>query len=372
MMTKRSQILIMVAALLLGLMYVAPIWTIDLEAPQYPEGIGMLIQIDNIEGKKEHDLKNINNLNHYIGMYPIEPDEIPELKIMPALVGVLMALGLLVGFLGRKKPLYAWVSLFTLVAVVGMADFYKWEYEYGHNLDEENAIIKIPGMSYQPPLIGSRQILNFTAHSWPGVGGWAAILACGIALTVAVGEWRRKEGGELPGTGEGTAPASTGPALAGLTVGLLFLTACGSPQPRPLLAGTDDCERCLMMVDGSGYGSQAVSNTGRVFTFDSVECLVSWLEHEAHDVEIYSTWVTDFANPEELVNAEEAFYLLSTTLNSPMGLGITAFSRTEDRDGAVNAFGGTAVGWDEVKDHVEDRWPGGHTPRHGGHSESLP
>jgi copper chaperone NosL len=43
----------------------------------------------------------------------------------------------------------------------------------------ENAIIKIPGMSYQPPLIGSKQILNFTAHSWPGSGGYAIMLVAG-------------------------------------------------------------------------------------------------------------------------------------------------------------------------------------------------
>ena len=63
-----------------------------------------------------------------------------------------------------------------------MYDFYKWEYDYGHDLDP-TAAIKIPGMSYQPPLIGTKQLLNFTATSWPASGGWLAIVA--VTLGVA-------------------------------------------------------------------------------------------------------------------------------------------------------------------------------------------
>ena len=59
----------------------------------------------------------------------------------------------------------------------GLVDFWHWEYDYGHRLDFEHAIIKIPGMSYQPPLIGVKQLLNFTAVSWPDVGGWLAFSA---------------------------------------------------------------------------------------------------------------------------------------------------------------------------------------------------
>ena len=81
MMAKRSRVLILLASLAMGLMYVFPVWTINLEAPQYPEGLGMVIQINTIEGKKQHDLTNINNLNHYIGMRRIVPESIPALTI---------------------------------------------------------------------------------------------------------------------------------------------------------------------------------------------------------------------------------------------------------------------------------------------------
>ena len=76
--------------------------------------------------------------------------------------------------------------LLMIAAIAGMADFYKWEYEYGHNLDYEHASIKIPGMAYQPPLIGSKKLLNFTATSLPATGGVLAIASVALAVGAAV------------------------------------------------------------------------------------------------------------------------------------------------------------------------------------------
>jgi copper chaperone NosL len=101
-----------------------------------------------------------------------------------------VAAGLVVALVGRRWLLYLWAALFTLGATVGLGDFWKWGYEYGHQLDP-HAAIKVPGMSYQPPLIGSKQLLNFHATSWPDVGGWIAIVALLVVLGVAMLEWRR-------------------------------------------------------------------------------------------------------------------------------------------------------------------------------------
>lgn len=386
MMARRSRIAILVASIALGLMYVLPVWTIDLEAPQYPEGLGMVIRINTIEGQKPHDLDNINNLNHYIGMRRIVPESIPELKMMPFIVGALMLLGGLVALMGRKRLLYLWVALFIGISTVGLVDFWKWEYDYGHNLDEEVAIIKIPGMSYQPPLIGSKQILNFTAHSWPGVGGLAAMFACLTGVIVARKEWRdgRRRTPFRPDSLDGDQPkdptakrtsegAGRGAPAVAATL-LLGLTAlgCGDVAPRPLIAGSDDCETCLMTLDASGHGSEFVTQTGKVHTFDSVECMANYLLTGLDGSVVHSVWVTDFSNPDQLVDAEDAFFLKSQTLTSPMGLGLTAFARAQDRDGALHAFGGEALGWDAVQQLVSEAWPDGRpTMRHGGHSSSI-
>ena len=201
-MTKRNNRLIhtgrwilLAGVLLLGLVYVLPLWKITLEAPQYPEGLGMYIRINTVEGVEANNLNQINNLNHYIGMKPIHPDTIPELKIMPWVVLSLIILGLLVVWHWKRSLLISWLVLFTLVAVVGLVDFYKWEYDYGHNLDMKNAIIKIPDMNYQPPLIGSKQLLNFKAHSYPAAGGIIIFLSFGLAVVALVMEMQAAKSG---------------------------------------------------------------------------------------------------------------------------------------------------------------------------------
>ncbi len=181
-MSRASRILFGIAALLLAGVFVLPLWRIHLIAPQYPEGLGMEIHISDVHGIQPQDLGNINELNHYIGMKTIEPNAIPELRLMPKIVVGIIVAGLLVAIAGRRILGWVWIAAFGLLGVVGMVDFYKWEYDYGHHLDFEHAIIKIPGMSYQPPLIGSKQLLNFTATSWPGPGAY--IIGLSIALAV--------------------------------------------------------------------------------------------------------------------------------------------------------------------------------------------
>jgi copper chaperone NosL len=180
-MTKISKITGISAVLILLLVYLFPLWRIDLTAPQYPEGIGLSIWVNKITGKNPNDLRNINGLNHYIGMKEINPDSIPELKIMPPLVGCMIVLGLLAAAWGRKKLLLIWTILLFLIMAVGLVDFYMWEYDYGHDLNPK-AAIKIPGMSYQPPLLGSKQLLNMRTSSWPHVGGLAIVLSSVLSV----------------------------------------------------------------------------------------------------------------------------------------------------------------------------------------------
>lgn len=179
-MKTQSKIIVIAASLILILSFFFPIWYIDLEAPQYPEGIGLEIWLNKITGQKPHDLNNINGLNHYIGMKEIVPDAIPELKIMPFIIIFLIVFGLTAGISGKRILVYAWIVLFFVIAAVGLYDFYMWEYDYGHNLNP-HAAIKIPGMAYQPPLIGSKMLLNFNAISMPHIGSWILVVAVVLA-----------------------------------------------------------------------------------------------------------------------------------------------------------------------------------------------
>ncbi|MGQ0649377.1 MAG: hypothetical protein ACT4P7_17630 [Gemmatimonadaceae bacterium] len=197
MLSSTGRTLIALAAIVLMGLYFVPLWSVTLSAPQYPEGLGMRIWLDTITGVKPNDLNSINNLNHYIGMKRIEPDAIPELRFMPALVGLLVAVALAAAVTGRRIIARLWIGAVAAFALVGLADFYRWGHDYGHDLDVENAIIKVPGMAYQPPLIGSKQLLNFTATSLPAVGTILAIvsLSCGVGAVLVSRPERANPGG---------------------------------------------------------------------------------------------------------------------------------------------------------------------------------
>jgi hypothetical protein len=192
-MSKTPRILVMLASVVMMGVYFFPLWNVRLTAPQYPEGLGMQIRINTVEGATENDLNNINNLNHYIGMKRIEPEAIPELRIMPWIVAGIIVTGLATAALAKRQLLYAWAAGFLAIALIGLIDFWKWEYDYGHNLDNEHAILKIPGMTYQPPLIGAKQLLNFRAVSLPSIGGILAGVAMALAVTAVVLAWRERK-----------------------------------------------------------------------------------------------------------------------------------------------------------------------------------
>lgn len=169
-----------VAALLPLVLFVFPMWYITLTAPQYPDGITMYIWINKITGDTPATLQNINILNHYVGMKYIEPDSIPELKYFPYITLGVVFTGLLAAFSGKRNLVLVWAIAFVILGGLGIYDFYLWEYDYGHNLSE-TAPIKIPGMVYQPPLIGSQMLLNFRADSYPAFGG------IGTGLSIILG-----------------------------------------------------------------------------------------------------------------------------------------------------------------------------------------
>lgn len=184
-MNPASKIIVASASLLLILTFFFPLWYINLEAPQYPEGIGLEIWINQITGQKPNDLTNINGLNHYIGMKTIVPDAIPELKIMPFIIIFMILFGLITAFIEKRFLIYGWIALFVILAAVGLYDFYMWEYDYGHNLNP-HAAIKIPGMAYQPPLIGSKMLLNFNAISMPDISFYILVIAVGLAIIALI------------------------------------------------------------------------------------------------------------------------------------------------------------------------------------------
>lgn len=155
----------------LACVFLFPIWQITLEAAQFPGGLRLYIWINKFSGDDGTDrvLQNINILNHYIGMKHIKPDTIPELGYFPYVIFGMMGLGILAAILNKSWGYGGWLVIIIVLGALGLYDFYLWMYDYGHNLDPK-AAIKLPGMSFMPPLFGEKDLLNFYVKSYPHLG----------------------------------------------------------------------------------------------------------------------------------------------------------------------------------------------------------
>jgi len=185
---KLSKYLMFSAAILPLFLFVLPMWSISLEAPQYPIPLEVVIFIDHLGEGNHGDIQNFDLMNHYVGMKKL-PTEMVEFEIFPKVIIGISILGLIIGFLG-KKPLYlVWFGIMAILGAIGIYDFYLWLYDYGHDLDPRAAIQLLD--AYQPPVFGTKEILNFTVRSYPAIG--SIILGVGILLSPVAFYIARKE-----------------------------------------------------------------------------------------------------------------------------------------------------------------------------------
>ncbi|MBI5648456.1 MAG: nitrous oxide reductase accessory protein NosL [Ignavibacteriae bacterium] len=340
-MSRTSRLLMAAAAALLATTFFLPLWSITLEAPQYPEGIGMNIYLHTVAGVKPNDLDNINGLNHYIGMKKIQPDSIAELRYMPSIMGGMLLLAAIAAVAGRRWLVLTWVLLFLGVAIAGLVDYYQWGYDYGHDLDPR-AIIKIPGMSYQPPLIGSEQILNFTAHSWPGLGG----IAAGLSILLGTAAWF------VSRRGRGPVPAA---AVLVCFLPLLF-TGC-SQGPRDIDMGREACANCSMTITDARFAAELVTSTSKVYVFDAIECLAAYInDAKVNEADIASLWTMRHDAPGTFTDAAKAWYLRADGIQSPMGMHLAAFENEPAFSEARKKEGGELLRWTGVRLRVAKEW----------------
>lgn len=311
-----------------------PVWRIDLFAPQYPEGLSMYIWINNITGQVDI----INGLNHYIGMKHINIGMFPEFKFLSYVVGLFMVLGMIVAITGKRKFLFYYLLLTGIGGIAAMADFYKWGYNYGHNLDP-TAPIQVPGLYYQPPLIGHKRLLNFDAYSFPDVGGWIVIAAGALAFTVWFVDWYRHRKADRK-----TKVVSK---VAVAAIFLLFLSSC-STKPEPFNYGKDVCYTCKMTIVDPKFGGEVITKKGKIYKFDDMICMIRFLKSGVlKESEINQNVVINFQKQNDFLNVKNCFLLLSPEMNSPMGGNVGAFSSQQEAE-KTKGQEGSILNWNDL------------------------
>jgi len=137
-----------------------------------------------------------------------------------------------------------------------------------------------------------------------------------------------------------------------LATALVAVAAC-APEPKPIVYGEDVCVHCRMAIVDDRYGTELVTRTGLTHTFDSIECMADYVLGLDDPESVHSLWVTSFQHPGALIAIDDALFLQSEMLRSPMGANLTAFrSDAVTPTVLVNSFGGVVMNWDEVLEHV--------------------
>lgn len=326
-------ILALCGCALIVLLFV-PLWRIDLAAPQYPEGLTLLIFPNRLGG----NVDIINGLNHYIGMKSLHTADFIEFTVLPYIFILFSLLILISGITGARRLFNITVILFVCFGIISMVDFWRWEYNYGHHLNPDAAII-VPGMAYQPPLVGYKQLLNFSAYSMPATGGW---LFAGVGVTLlllTITEWMSLKKRNL------RINRSAGVAL-GLVV--FLFTSC-TPASEKIIPGKDHCDFCKMTVSDNRFGAEIVTKKGKIFKFDDAHCVLSFLKDGQFDSKLAKDiYFTDFSNTHSLIKTGKAFFLKSDELKSPMGGNVAAFSDRDSLNKMTTVYKGTIVTWNDL------------------------
>ncbi len=206
-----SRIALALLVIPLVLTFTAPLWRIELHAPQYPNGLTLDIYAYTVEGGNHgQHLTEINTLNHYIGMHKIDRSELSDLDWIPFALGAIVLMALRCAAIGKVRDLVDIVVVVSYVTVFALGRYAYKMYVFGHNLNPEAPVKVAP---FTPPLLGTKQIANFTSTSLPQMGTvWVGLFATGAVVLLAWHLWAGRKAAERAEVAENPTSATASAA----------------------------------------------------------------------------------------------------------------------------------------------------------------
>jgi hypothetical protein len=165
-----------------------PVWFVSLEAPNYPkeafpDGIPVYFHIDGYSG----DVHEMNTINHFIGMYPMERGGNLERRLAPYIL--ILEMLLIVIFMTVRHRIASFGLLLPILFPAAFVAFYSgWLYWYGHNLQDWGMFTVKP---FMPTVFGDGRVAQFTTHSYPAAGFFILLAISALCILAALS--RRKE-----------------------------------------------------------------------------------------------------------------------------------------------------------------------------------
>jgi copper chaperone NosL len=327
-----SRVLLAIAGIILFVALLFPIWKMELSAPQYPEGLTLYMYANKLAG----DVPSISELNHYIGMKPLHTENFIEFTVMPYIICFFGILALVSALAGRKRWAVVTLILFVLFGIVALIDFYRWNYNYGHELSP-TAAIKIPGMAFQPPLIGYKQLLNFGVYSIPALGGIIMLISGLIMAFVVIMDFKFYR--------LFSKKVTTTVVMAGMVA--TFMSCSGNNAPVPIKVNEDVCAFCKMTIVDLKFAPQLITDRGKYYVFDDIGCMASFI-NDNKDLNIKKMFVPNYLEGTEYMEARNAFYIGGGEVKSPMDGNIAAFKTAAEAKQYAEKLNASVISWEEL------------------------
>ena len=182
------RVLLVAAALCLVPTFFFPLWNMTMFAPQYPDGLRLYIHSNELEGGNGgQDVREINVLNHYIGMHDLQASDFTEFQWMPFVLGALALLYLRAAVHGQLSQLLDVAVMSLYFSLFSLWSFGYKLYRYGHDLAPTAAVKVDP---FMPPMFGRKQLANFEVYSYPSPGSYALGAAMILLVVAFFLSWR--------------------------------------------------------------------------------------------------------------------------------------------------------------------------------------
>ena len=133
---------------------------------------------------------------------------------------------------------------------------------------------------------------------------------------------------------------------------IMSLFSC-SKNPQPIVYGKDACHYCQMTIVDKIHGAEIVTDKGKVFKFDAAECLIRY-KHDLGSTEGYLLLTNHLETPGAFVPMEDATFLISEDLPSPMGAFLTAFKTDAKAMQIKDENGGDLYSWEDLQKQIEN------------------
>jgi copper chaperone NosL len=196
----------------------------------------------------------------------------------------------------------------------------------------------VPGMAYQPPLIGFKQLLNFGAYSIPDIGGWLFI-SSGLFMLIAT----LKESNFMKRFKKNKVVAASM-----MLLGVSFLTSCGNKGPQAIKLNNDKCDYCKMSISDQRFATELITEKSKVYKFDDVNCMMGFKAENADKVANADYYIADFLSPFSLTDAKTMLFLEGDGIGSPMGGNVAAFTNSDSLSYYKERLECNTISWADI------------------------